>query len=68
MAFTEAHRQALKEAIASGARLVKFGERWMEYQSVDQMRQALSLVEAELAGSNGQTVRRQIRISTSKGL
>lgn len=40
------------KAIASGEKIVKFGDRYVEYRSVDELLKAKSLVEAELAKQN----------------
>lgn len=53
MAYTQADLDALKAAIASGARRVKFGSgpdsREVEYRSLAEMRAIVADIEAELA-------------------
>lgn len=48
MAFTQADVDKLKTAIASGVRRVRFSDRELEYQSLEDMREALAMMEREL--------------------
>ena len=64
--YTEAHRDALREAIASGVLRVSYDGRTVEYRSLADLRAALREVEAALDPTR-RTVR-QIRISADKGL
>ena len=64
--YTESHRDALLEAIASGVLRVSYDGRTVEYRSLADLRAALREVEAALDPSR-RTVR-QIRISADKGL
>ena len=48
MAFTQAQIDAAKNALASGKLSVRFGDRSITYRSVNELRQAISLMEAEL--------------------
>lgn len=41
---------ALERAIASGARKVKFRDREVEYRSLDEMREALRIMNQSLSG------------------
>jgi hypothetical protein len=68
MPYTEQHLQALRDALANGARRVRFGDREIEYRTVDELQAALHAAEVELARENGAPIIRQIRISTNKGL
>lgn len=54
MAWTQSDVDALKAAIATGARRARMsnGEE-VEYRSLDEMRTALRLMEAEVAGQTG---------------
>jgi hypothetical protein len=67
-----AQYNALQEAIGLGARIVRFQDRTIEYQSVDEMIKAANYLYLKLAstgalpGVNG--VNRQIRMYTNKGL
>ena len=67
MAWTIAERDALKKAIAQGAQRVRFGDRDVEYRSLDEMRQTLSLIEAELNAAAGVKRVRQVRFYTGSG-
>lgn len=53
MAYTQADLDALKKAIATGARSVKFGagpdSREVVYRSLDDMIRAKNMIEAELS-------------------
>ena len=64
--YTEAHRDALREAIASGVLRVSYDGRTVEYRSLTDLRAALREVEAALDPAR-RTVR-QIRISADQGL
>jgi len=59
--YTEAHRDALLEAIASGVLRVSYDGRTVEYRSLADLRSALREVEAAL--DPGRRTVRQIRIS-----
>jgi len=65
--YTEQQLQALRDALANGARRVRFGDREIEYRSIDELKQAIAAAEAEIAKDNGTPVTRQIRITTEKG-
>jgi len=64
--FTEAHRDALREAIASGVLKVSYDGRTVEYRSLAELRSTLREVEATL--DPARRVTRQIRIIADKGL
>jgi hypothetical protein len=64
--YTEEQLQALRDALAGGVRRVRFGDREIEYRTVEELKAAIAAAEAELAKSQGAVVR-QIRISTKKG-
>ncbi len=49
MAWTTRERDALKEAIALGVRVVAYGDRRQEYRSLDEMKDILAMMEEELA-------------------
>ena len=68
MAYTEAQLQALETALAKGEHRVSFGDKTVEYRSVEELQAAIRTVESELARSAGTTRKRQIRVTTSKGL
>jgi hypothetical protein len=62
----------LQAAIALGARVVRFQDRTVEYQSVDDMIKAANYLYLQLASTGGipgvNGVTRQIRMYTNKGL
>ncbi len=66
--YTEAHLQALKDALANGVLRVRFADREIQYRSVDELKQVIATVEQELAAANGTKVRRHVRVYTGKGL
>lgn len=51
MAFTAEQVAALKTAIARGVRVVQMGNERIEYRSLEEMRVALRMMEAELNGT-----------------
>jgi hypothetical protein len=67
MAYTEQQLQALRDALANGVRRVRFGDREIEYRTVDELKQAIAVAEADVAKNSGVPVTRQIRVSTEKG-
>jgi hypothetical protein len=66
--YTDQQLQALRDALANGVRRVRFGDREIEYRTVDELRQAIAAAEADLAKNSGTAAVRQIRVSTQKGL
>ncbi|MBA3973359.1 MAG: hypothetical protein C0504_03965 [Candidatus Solibacter sp.] len=67
MPYTEQQLQALRDALASGVRRVRFADREMEFRDVAELKQAIATAEAEVAKTAGTPVARQIRVSTGKG-
>jgi hypothetical protein len=69
MAWTQTDLDAVKAAIASGERRVRFADgRETEYRSVDELKKAKAAIEAELGIDSGATPRtRQIRLYSTKG-
>jgi hypothetical protein len=65
--YTEQQLQALRDALAGGVRRVRFGEREIEYRTVEELKAAIATAEAELAKASGRSAIRQIRVSTEKG-
>ena len=63
--YTEAQRDALREAIASGVLRASYDGRTVEYRSLADLRAALRDVEAAL--DPGRRVTRQILIIADKG-
>ena len=72
MSFSQAQLEALQTAVTQGERRVSFGDKTVEYRSVDEIRQAIREVKrglSEQAASTGMWpgAPRQIRMTTSKG-
>ena len=72
MAYTEEQLTALESALAKGEKRVTFGDKTVEYHSVEELRQAIRDVERglyEQAAGTGLWPRapRQIRLTTTKG-
>ncbi len=67
MAYTEEQLQALRNSLASGVRRVRFGDREIEYRTVDELRAAIAAAETDVARNSATPIARQIRISTEKG-
>ena len=61
MAYTQSHIDALKEAIATGALLVKFGSgpdsREVRYRSLSDMREILAEMEREVSPASSGSMR-----------
>jgi hypothetical protein len=68
MAYTSVDREALERALAKGERRVTFGDKTVEYRSVEELREALRQIDGELARDQGRAPVRQIRVTTDKGL
>ena len=72
MSFTPTQLEALETALTQGERRVSFGDKTVEYRSVDELRQAIREVKrglSEQAASTGlwPGAPRQIRVTTTKG-
>jgi multidrug resistance efflux pump len=67
MSYTTQQLEALRKALATGERRVSFGDRTVEYRSIDELKAAIREVEAELARTAGEPRTRQIRVTTGKG-
>lgn len=72
MAYTDEQLQALETALARGEKRVSFGDKTVEYRSVDELRAAIREVRkgiAEQAAASGlwPGAPRQIRVTTGKG-
>jgi hypothetical protein len=70
MAWTQTDVDKLKAAIGQGATKVKFADREVTYRSLDEMRETLGMLQAEVDALAGVKRRRsrQVRFITSKGL
>lgn len=67
MTYTSTQLEALKRAFATGERRVSFGDKTVEYRSVEELQAAIRTVEAEIARNAGAIPKRQIRVTTAKG-
>ncbi|CAK0777983.1 Phage tail protein [Gammaproteobacteria bacterium] len=72
MAYTEEHLAALEEALAKGEKLVRFGDKTVEYRSVEELKLAIREVKRDLAEQVSATgfwprSPRHIRVMTRKG-
>ena len=72
MAYTEDQLTALEAALAKGEQRVTFGDKTVEYRSVEELKEAIRAVERGLAEQAAQTglippPARQIRLTTTKG-
>jgi hypothetical protein len=65
--YTDQQLQALRDALANGVRRVRFGDREIEYRTIDELKQAIAAAEADVARNSGVPITRQIRVSTEKG-
>jgi len=52
MAWTSTQLAALKDALASGKLSIRFGDRSIQYRSVDELRKAIAIVEKEVNGAS----------------
>ncbi len=72
MAYTETQLEALEAALAKGERRVSFGDKTVEYRSIEELTAAIREVKCGLLQQAVDTglwpgAPRQIRITTSKG-
>lgn len=70
MAWTQTDIDKLKAAIAQGATKVKFADREVTYRSLDEMRETLRILQAEVDSASGVTRPRlrKVQFITHKGL
>ena len=68
MAFTQAQRDNLANAIARGIRSVSYEGVRTDYMSLEEMRSLLTQMDAELADAAGTNVTRQVLVKTKKGI
>ena len=66
MTYTPTQLDALKRALATGEHRVSFGDKTVEYRSVEELQAAIRTVESELARSAGKSRKCQIRVTTQK--
>lgn len=67
MSYSNEQLLALQKALATGEKRVSFGDKTVEYRSVDEIQAAIREVEASLARAAGARRTRQIRVTTDKG-
>ena len=72
MAYTQAHLDALEAALVKGEKRVTFGDKTVEYRSVDELKAAIAAVTRDLFEQAADTglwpgAPRQIRVTTGKG-
>jgi len=72
MAYTQAHLDALEAALVRGEKRVTFGDKTVEYRSVDELQAAIRAVRRDIFEQAAATglwpgAPRQIRITTRKG-
>ncbi|TDQ43802.1 MULTISPECIES: phage head-tail joining protein [Burkholderiales] len=72
MAYTQADLDALQAALAKGEKRVSFGDKTVEYRSVEELQAAIRQVKRELFEQAVATglwpgAPRQIRLHTTKG-
>ena len=72
MAYTEIQLQALEAALAKGEKRVSFGDKTVEYRSVEELKDAIrevkrGLLEQAAASGLWPGAPRQIRVTTGKG-
>ena len=72
MAYTEVQLQALETALAKGEKRVSFGDKTVEYRSVEELKDAIrevkrGLLEQAAASGLWPSAPRQIRVTTGKG-
>lgn len=67
MTYTETDLLELKKALKNSERRVSFGDRSVEYRSIEELKSAIREVEADLTRATGKRKSRQIRVTTQKG-
>lgn len=67
LATLQARKEALEKVIASGQLQVRFADRTVVYRSMEEMKQALSLLETKIAVAQGRKRTRQVRVNSAKG-
>lgn len=67
MSYSTEQLAALEAALAKGEKRVTFGDKTVEYRSIEELLQAIREVERDLFEQTEIRASRQIRITTSKG-
>lgn len=70
--YTAAQLQALKDTLTKGEKRVSFGDKSVEYRSIEELRQAIQQVEQGLHRQAVETglwprAPRQVRLTSNKG-
>jgi hypothetical protein len=68
MAFTSADLAAIDAAIASGELSVQFADRRVQYRSIQELKDARSLITGQLSSTSETRPSRQFRVNVSKGV
>jgi len=64
----QARLDALKKALASGHKSVSYGDRRVEFRSLDEIKSAIVDVEADIAALSGASIVRRFRFIADKAL
>jgi microcompartment protein CcmL/EutN len=67
MAYTQADIDALKSAIATGARDVQRGDERVSYRSLADMKEALRMMENEVSGATSKARQRTLTPRSTRG-
>lgn len=67
MAYTTADLEALDKAIASGTLAVQYGDRRVQYRSMDELIKARAHVAGQIAASAGRGAFRPMNFTTLRG-
>ncbi|MFW9615030.1 phage head-tail joining protein [Aquabacterium sp.] len=67
MTYTTTQLEVLKQALAQSERRVSFGDKMVEYRSVEELKAAIQTIEAEISRKAAGSPKRQIRVTTAKG-
>lgn len=71
MAYTQSDLEALKRAMAGGYRVVRYGDKTVEFRDVKDLERQIEIVEAELAATRPGFRRRRrttVLVHGGKGL
>ncbi|EXI92824.1 MAG: hypothetical protein AW12_00304 [Candidatus Accumulibacter sp. BA-94] len=67
MPYSNEQLVALQKALATGEKRVTFGDKTVEYRSIEELREAIREVERNLFEQTDVRAPRQIRVTTAKG-
>jgi hypothetical protein len=67
MPYSNEQLAALQKALATGEKRVTFGDKTVEYRSIEELREAIREVERDLFEQTDARAPRQIRVTTAKG-